>query len=220
MGNTKTQLLDDLFTEWARRDPNTARLLCRDGIVREECYDTAAPKTLFVSKEPNNPQGLGFDFRDCWANDPVKYGFSHRLSEWAFGVQNGFPPLSVFDSNESHKRESMQAIAFMNLKKVGGSGTADSDSIKSLVTRDEDLLRRQIEIIAPDVLIGCIGFERDVWRLLFPQLEFQPSGFDVSVARVNGIRIIDFYHPSYRVPRAMSYTLLASVYQSRLFESL
>ena len=215
---TRSQRLDALFEEWERRIPEPGRL-CRDGIVCEECFETADPKLLFVSKEPNNPVGDGFDFRTWWTEEPVKYSFSHRLSEWAFGMQHGFPPLSEFDADQANKREAIRAIAFMNLKKVGGSASADSKVIKATVDREQDLLRRQIAIIEPDVIVGGIG-NSGLWHLLLPDIEFIGCGFDIGVTRVDGIRVIDFYHPSYRVPRAMSYALLGRVFQSEIFARL
>ena len=104
----------------------------------------------------------------------------------------------------------------MNLKKVGGSASADSKATKATVDRELDLLRRQIAILEPDVIVGGIG-NSGLWHLLLPDIEFIGCGFDIGVTRVDGIRVIDFYHPSYRVPRAMSYALLGRVFQSEIF---
>lgn len=212
---TRTHRLNELFAEWKQRIGEEAERMCLDGIVCEDNYERTNPKLLFIAKEPNHPEGPGFDFREWWSRE-VKYTFSIRLCEWAYGVWNGFSPLSSVD--EADRLEVMRSISFINLKKVGGDGSADSEEIRSVTNRDKDLLRRQIEIIDPDIIIGGIGDSR-LWSSLFPGIAFQKCGFDIPVAHVGRIRVIDFYHPSYPVPRAMSYSLLGCVFQSDEFRS-
>ena len=218
MSETRTERLNALFVEWRQWTIEEADRMCLDGIVCESSYEKTDPKLLFVAKEPNHPKGQGFDFRKWWSEE-VKYAFSKRLCEWAYGVQNEFPPLSEFDTDETNKLATIRSIAFMNLKKVGGSGSSDHKVIRSATERDKCLLRQQIKIIDPDVIIGGIGDSR-LWSLLFPGIMLRDCGFDIRVARVEHVRIIDFYHPSYRVPRAMSYSLLGRVFQSDEFAKL
>lgn len=220
MGKTKTERLNELFTKWKRRNKEEAVRMCLDGIVCEKRYEKTDPKLLFVTKEPNHPVGPGFDFREWWSSEPVQYAFTKRLCEWNFGVQNHFPPLSEFDQDKSsNESAAIYSISFMNLKKVGGSGSADPKVIRSYTERDKHLLRHQIEIIGPDVIVGGIG-DSSLWSLLFPDIVLEDCGFDIGVARVGCVRVVDFYHPSYPVPRAMSYSLLGRVFQSRKFADL
>lgn len=219
MCETRTDRLEKLFAEWKQQKKKEAKLMCLDGIVCEKNYERANPKLLFVAKEPNDPKKQAFDFREGWREE-VKYTFAIRLCEWAYGIWNCFPPLSEFDAlAEADKLEVMRSISFMNLKKVGGTGKADHEKIRSVTNRDKDLLRRQIEIIDPDVIIGGVG-DSNLWSLLFSEIALQKCGFDIPVARVGRVRVIDFYHPSYRVPRAMSYSLLGRVFQSDEFGRL
>ena len=213
----KTVQLNLLFDEWEAQYPGEAPYMCRDGIVCEEHYETTNPKILFVAKEPNNPPPRpAFDFREWWYEEGPRYAISKRLCEWAYGIWNGFPPLTQFDA-EADTSNIIRSIAFMNLKKVGGNNKADPQEIRRFTKRDQDFLRRQIRIIDPDIIVGGIG-DSSLWSVLFPGIEFQPSGFDIGVAYVEvnekRVPIIDFYHPSYRVPRAMSYCLLGRVFQT------
>ena len=219
MCGTRTERLNKLFAEWKQKRKKEAERMCLDGIICEKNYERANPKLLFVAKEPNNPERPGSNYREGFSKE-VKHTFSKRLCEWAYGVWNGFPSLSEFDAKaDTDKLEVMRSISFMNLKKVGGTGKADHEKIRSVTNRDKDLLRRQIEIIDPDIIIGGVrGISP--WSLLFPIIAFQNCGFDIPVARVGRVRVIDFYHPSYRVPRAMSYSLLGRVFQSDEFGRL
>ena len=212
----KTRQLNQLFNRWKRQRPEEAQLMCLDGIICEEHYETADPKILFIAKEPNDPRGEAFDFREWWCEDGPQYAFSWRLCQWAYGIWNGFPPLAQFDE-EADTLNTMRSIAFMNLKKVGGGNQADPREIRRFTERNQAFLRRQIRIIDPDIIVGGIG-ESSLWSVLFPGIEFKPSGFDIGVAYVavneKKVPVIDFYHPSYRVPRAMSYCLLGRVLQT------
>lgn len=222
MCETRTERLNKLFVEWKQQRKKEAELMCLDGIVCEDNYERANPKILFIAKEPNNPEGPAFDFREGWREE-VKYIFAIRLCQWAYGIRNGFPPLSEFDElAEADKLEVMSYISFMNLKKAGGTGSADPEEIRSVAKRDKEFLRRQIKIIDPDVIIGGVGVgDSSLWSLLFPGIEFRNCGFDIRVARVECARVIEFYHPSYRnLPRAMSYSLLGRVFQSDEFGRL
>ena len=224
---TKTERLNALFTEWKDQKPaEEAKRMCLDGIVCEERYDNTNPKILFILKEPNNPgpEKPGFDFRELWGDGEVNHGFPKRLCEWAYGIWNGFPPLGQYDAlviSSNIQSDTIRSIAFMNLKKVGGGGTADAGVIKAATEANLCFLQRQISIINPDVIIGGIG-DSSLWEMLFPDIgEFQPSGFDIKVAHLQRdtkvIRVIDFYHPAYRVPTAMKYCLLGRVFGSERY---
>ena len=113
----------------------------------------------------------------------------------------------------------MKSIAFMNLKKIGGKANADHNTIKNTIVRERDLILEEIGIIEPDLIIGGIG-RNEFWQILFPDVRFIESGFNVKVACMDLFRLIDYYHPSYRVPRSMSYCLLHNVYTSKVFSDL
>ncbi len=216
MSKTKMERLNDLFLKWREGYGAEAGRMCLDGIVCEKDYDNTDPKLLFVAKEPNT-DGV-FDFRKWWCEE-VKYAFTKRLCEWTYGIRNGFPPLSDFDKDEGNKLAAIRSISFINLKKVGGSGSADSAKIQYTTERDRGFLRRQIDIVAPDVVVGGVG-DSGLWSVLFPDITLEDCGFDIRVARVGRIKVVDFYHPSYRIPRAMSYSLLGRVFQSDKFKAL
>ena len=218
MSKTKTERLNQLFANWRKRYGAEADRMCFDGIVCEEVYENTDPKLLFIAKEPNSQEEKGFDFREWW-NGEVKYAFAKRLCEWTHGIRNGFPPLAEFVRDEKKQLAAIRSISFMNLKKTGGLGSVDWRKLQSITERDKDFLRKQIEIIDPEVVVGGIG-DSSLWSVLFPNITLQDCGFDIRVASVGCMKVIDFYHPSYRIPRAMSYSLLGRVFQSEKFKTL
>ena len=215
---TATKQLNDLFQRWQIEFPEYRGRFVSDGIINEALYDKQPIRLLFIAKEPNDPGQNGGDFREWWAEE-VKYSFSHRICEWAFGLINNFPPLNEIPYDNKIRVQILNSISFMNLKKIGGGAGADHDVIKQVVSREKHLLSKEIDIIAPHIVIGGLGNSR-LWHSLFPGIKLEGTGFDIKVAKYNSYKIIDYYHPSYRVPRAMSYCLLGRVYESKVFQSL
>jgi len=215
---TITEQLDKLFDIWVRRFPKYKDTFVADGIIDEEVFIRQNLKVLFIAKEPNDPEQEGGDFRTWWREE-VKYSFSHRICEWAYGLLNHFPPIEKLPYENNQRIRIMRSIAFMNLKKNGGGANADHDTIQSVVETEREFILEEISIIKPNLIIGCVGHTR-IWDILFPGIKFLKSGFDIKVARFSSYKFIDFYHPSYRVPRAMSYCLLGRVFDSIVFKKL
>lgn len=87
------------------------------------------------------------------------------------------------------------------------------------IKKNKVFLLKQISLINPNIIIGGLG-DTNNWKLLFDDIEFDQSGFDIKITRYNKYKIVDFYHPSYQVPRAMSYSLIKSIIQSDKFQKL
>ena len=212
---TKNERIDQLFERWCEEWPAYRGHLIRDGIIDEETYDQQSTKILFIAKEANDPGQTEWDFRTWWNEQSrVSHAFCRRLAEWAYGILHGFPPLASID--EPGLASALRSVAFMNLKKMGGGGSANMEAIENTVKLERALLIEQIEIIAPDIIVGSAGYSR-ILHHLFSGADFVDSGYDVHIAKWRGSRIVDYYHPSYRVPRAMAYSLLACVIQSDAF---
>lgn len=215
---TTTQKLNELFHRWQTEYPEYQGKFASDGIINETLYNNQKLRLLFIAKEPNDPEQNGGDFRNWWSEE-VKFSFSHRICEWAFGLLNSFPPLNALSYDNKERVQILNSIAFMNLKKIGGGSGADHEVIKEVVSRERLLLSEEIEIIKPHIIVGGLG-NSELWEPLFPGIKFEDTGFDIKVARYNSYKIIDYYHPSYRVPRAMNYSLLGRVYESKVFQQL
>ncbi len=213
-----TERLNALFDRWQKEFPDYQGKFNEDGINNEAVFNDQKLKILFLTKEPNDPEQDGGDFRIWWAEE-VKYAFSHRICEWAFGLLNGFPPIEDLSYESKERIRIMSAVAFMNLKKSGGKANADHDVIREVVKKERHLILEEISIINPDIIVGGVG-DPEFWTLLFPDIQFKNSGFDISVAKYGSYRIVNYYHPSYRVPRSMSYCLLERVINSDVFIEL
>lgn len=195
-----------------------------DGIINEELYSQAKYKLLFIAKEPNatNHDKGGFSsFCEEWNTSEPDYGFAFRIGEWATGILNDFPP---FDSiSLKQKYDGLKQIAFMNVKKSGGGGTVeDVKRFNELVSSQIEFIHHQIKVIEPEIIILSLSHSEFLTELLFPNIKdkWKPSGYQIPIARMNGYRIINYYHPSARNVAAAAYSLLQNVVRSERFRSL
>jgi hypothetical protein len=219
---SKNDKLNDLFEEWEndKEKYSSEEQKTRDGIIDEEKYDGQVRKVLIIAKEPNNERDN--DYRDTMKpgdNDiDVKHGFCKRMAEWTCGLLKDFPPLEEIDGNE--RVYAMRRMAFMNIKKTSGKGQVDMVDIKTAAEKHVKYIQREIKIIAPTIIVAAFGRNEDILKVVFPDMEIKSSGYDVSIGTWGNMAIISFYHPSYRIPKSMSYALLKTVATSEPFTKL
>jgi hypothetical protein len=229
---TKNEQLDALFNEWHACEPD--KQFIRDGIIDEVEYVKQKTKLLFIAKEANDSNGGVWDFRTIWKNAP-KSKFDNRVAEWAWGIQNGFSnsfdEIYGEDSNTEEekispqklqiKKEALQKIAFLDIKKSGGGGRANNKELKTHIEKNIDYLHKQIEIINPDIIISGLTHKFLIEALFTPlPVNFKRTGYVRCVFKWKNCRVIDFYHPSSQNVPAASYCLLQSIYQSKAFQEL
>lgn len=203
----KTVQLNALFEQWKKDMSLETGGFVADGIIDEQLFNQASKKILFITKEPNNPEQVAGDFREWW-QQRLEGGFSLRIAEWAHGLLNDFP---VFDNiNEEQRQQAIRRIAFMNLKKVGGGGTAVGSSIIEYVRNYRHYLLQEIDLIQPDIIITGIS-GKPLREELFGKLDWKASGYGIEIVQFKQAKVIDFYHPSSRNAPAAAYCLLERV---------
>ena len=156
---TRTQRLNELFSEWKASKSDYAGKLCPDGIVDEECYEKAARRVLFVLKEPNAHHEDLCDHARNFAQGRNKSNATWRnLAYWSYGMLRGFPAFSQVKGDPAYP-QILYEIAVMNLKKTpGGSLAKKTEIIRfALDSSNQVFIRREFEIIAPQIIISCVG---------------------------------------------------------------
>jgi hypothetical protein len=216
---TKTEQLNSLFDEWVEKVPEYKNKFIRDGIINEQLYNSASKKILFIAKEPNDPkQEEAWDFREWW-NKGLKYAFSYRIAEWSYGLLNNFPEYDEIWNKNNLAHEAIQYIAFMNIKKSGGTGNSEFNNMIEHIKQNISFIHRQIEIIEPEIIITGTSWN-ELRDELFPNLGWLKSGYDIDISKFKKSKVIDFYHPSSRTPPAASYSLLQNIVGSQAFLAL
>ena len=213
--SSKTNQLNNLFNRWEKKYKNGFK---RDGIVDEYLFTKTKTKVLYITKEPNDPKQSAGDYREWW-KEGVKYSFSHRISEWSYGILNDFPQYDEIRNNTKLINECILKIAFMNIKKSGGGGGSKYDEIMDHLKMNFNFLHQEIQIINPDIIITGLTW-KETRQALFPKVIWKNSGFAVAIGRYKNAKVIDFYHPSSRTAPSASYSLLQNIVKSDNFSNL
>lgn len=230
---TKTYQLNELFDRWEKDTPEYEGVFIRDGIIDEELWNAPDNKRiLFIAKEAND-KGVDHksllmherDFR-VWWNGEISHAFSYRIAEWAHGIKKDFPEFdSFYEQKEWHGTysDSLRSIAFMDVKKSAGKGSANHDLVLKAITDHREQLLRQIEIIQPELIVSSL-VERELMEALFESqpgdIQWQKSGYVRCIFKWKGIPVIDFYHPSGQGAPAAIYSLLQNIVRSPQFNQM
>lgn len=155
---TKNDDLNKLFDEWKQR----RLLFCEDGILHEDFYNKSPFKILFALKDVNNPRVNRLQENEK-SSDGKSLDMRRVLLETNEKEEKTWAPIFEWLSILLDTSCPENYFAFINLKKDEGQGSISGATLRQYTCRDADLIRRQIQIISPDVVISC---GRDVFESL------------------------------------------------------
>jgi hypothetical protein len=182
----------------------------KDGIIDHFRFNSQHTKILFIAKEHNylgtlDQKDYKADYREWW-NLHVHLQFSHRISEWAYGILNSFD-IDYEQLNYEQKHEALRSIAFINVKKVSGNSSSNPKVICDYIIQSRELLHQQITEISPTLIICC--FRHDYYTEHLFGLKLTRSVTNAfSYGKWNNINVINFYHPSSRKNKQLLYGLI------------
>lgn len=181
-----------------------------DGVVDEALYLTTTPKMLWILKEPwevDEGEGAG-----DWSL--TKDAIPRMLKEGSIGdkrifanmawvtysVLNGFQTWQQMPcvSNEPKVGESLRRIAYINVSKLPGQKVTRMPKLRACYERNKAMLLRQVETIAPDVIIGGYTLHFFFNDFGLTRADFTQGSERVSVCHKNGRLHVDAYHPACR----------------------
>lgn len=214
MNNINSRLDSELFPVWESQY-SADEAFARDGVIDETLFESATKKVLFIGKEPNNPTQDLWDYREWWKAE-LKYSFSTRIAEWAYGILNNFPDYdTIWKDGFYNAHQALMSIAFMNLKKSGGTGNSSLEEMCTYAERDRDLIIKEINLINPDIIILGLSWEKLINSVFNrDEMGWTNTGHGVWKGNYNGADVIVFYHPSARNAPPAAYYLLEKVIKS------
>ena len=244
-------LLKENRTALLQADISTASAsngICYDGIVDEAEFYSAenSPKVIFLLKETNGndehgnaPKDLSdWPYRDWLEHQQATQGTEplyrtfHSLCMWLDVfydcVDGRLMSFSEYRDNgrlsPDSLRKNLRRTAILNLKKTWGGGstawTALNSYLESKAARD--VIRKQIELIQPNIVI-CGGQQVfDFAKTVFgAEEELLPTGDrDILYFKSNGALFLNFYHPACRMSKDFLYNYSADVFKAILEKGL
>ena len=175
-----------------------------DGVIDEAGWLAAKPKILWILKEPHDAGAPGrpVDAENAlrgWMRAGLEQEIVKRpLRGWrrtfwpplliSYALLNGVRDYQiVLRAGEKEIARTIHSIAWINIKKTGGGKSANPTEIRGYYNDYKDLLARQIEAIAPEIIFNCT-------RLSYPPL---PLGRDLDERKIrHQARVVHLGHPA------------------------
>ncbi|MCZ7555451.1 MAG: hypothetical protein M5R41_03490 [Bacteroidia bacterium] len=177
-----------LFQRWGGERPT-------DGLVSPEYYVRSKPRVVFLMKETNGK----VDLTDFLRNGG-RWQTWNNVVRWSRLLRNGFAvPLRKITDED--RRNELLHLAIVNIKKTPGGARASKSELRHAVMHDYGLLRDQLELYQPDVIVCC---GQDVTDLLPEIIDVRPANDAQKILHLSwsdtsskGVAI-PFYHPACR----------------------
>lgn len=200
------QLERDLELEFAAKHEDALHKPITDGVVNAEQYLASSPRILWILKEPweelaQGERGGGWSVSKDVAGKGVKTnrGALTMMAYITYSVFNGFPAYDEMDyaTNNPAIGNSLGRIAFINIKKLPGGKSSYEPEIAAHHRKNRSLLLRQVEVLAPEIIIGGRTLHH-----FFSDFGLEHSMFNKDrsawFCRHEGRLFIHAYHPARR----------------------
>lgn len=205
--------LNDLFDTWEKRhlDAGYKRFI-RDGIVNEEWWsqEQSVPKICFFLKEARTEQEQGYNLvQDLYNYEPWKLW--QRVAVWTQAIQLAFSGERAYDEDKIRMKahEAVKQTAVVNVKKSNGLAESQGDDLWQYVRDDKDLLKKELELINPDIIVCGYTFGM-LSEVLGNELDMDGT-IDTMYGFWKDKLVIDYYHPACHYPNRVNYYALLSI---------
>ncbi|MGZ2371758.1 hypothetical protein ACXR6G_18410 [Ancylomarina sp. YFZ004] len=183
-----------------------AESLIYDGIVSPSHWFASDIKILVIMKEAygggfwNIAEQISADDGILKVGGTASQGTQNRLAEWVFAIRQGLNNSKLDIESEKAKgyfkaRKYMLEIAYVNLKKINGNNTSSDTDIKTHVSNYKYLLKEQIELIKPNMIL-CGGTFHFIDGVLIDKC--QPIAGLQNCYHNSKYTVLSTYHPAAR----------------------
>ncbi|PIE81354.1 MAG: hypothetical protein CSA15_00910 [Candidatus Delongbacteria bacterium] len=198
---------DLLFNEYRKKHPEIDKFVI-DGIISEEQYNNARYKIIYILKEVNG--GENWDLRE-FVKTGGRAATWNNIARWTAGILE-LPKEINWDNldkiSENKRKDLLVKMGVVNLKKIPGGAVANKDEINAKI--DCELIKKQIEIYRPDIII-CGGtfdmLRSSCYKKKESESYFTSRGIEYFLLN-NKIPVIDYIHPQARIKNNILYYTL------------
>lgn len=196
-----------LLDEWYNARKNYAPFI-DDGIFDPKSFNTQSNKILFILKEAHWDGVPGQRENLCSIllhNNGNSWKSWNNIARWTKAILDNGSYSENISCEERHN--TLHRIAAINLKKQAGGNRAKGKSLIEFAINDAEFLKRQIDEIAPDIII-CCGYSspKSNAEILYENVLFPNNSTEwqyIPVTQKNiwffeykNIPVVSFYHPN------------------------
>lgn len=213
LSSKTTADMNTLFQNWeeVHKKKGYERFI-RDGIVSlKDWYEQTTPKICYLLKEAYSDRD-GFDLVQT-LHDEDPWQMWKKVAVWTEAIFQSFGECSAYDKERVQKNswKNTDCIAVINIKKSNGQSQSDDKEIVAYAEADQDFLRRELDIINPDIIL-C-GNTSDCLRTILGDRWKDNETKMTLFGQWNGKLVIDYCHPASQYPNRINYYALMSICQ-------
>lgn len=205
--------LEDLMNIWeATHKSQGYQRFIRDGIVcQEQWVSQSTPKVCFFLKEARTSNEAGYNLTKDLKESPP-WRMWKKVAIWTQAVHDAFQGKVEYNNERlrSNEKAAINSIAVVNVKKSNGNSSSDYNDLEKYTKDDRAKLKRELELINPDVIICGNNFSLLKKFVLKGELSCDNTE-DNMIAMWKNTLIIDYYHPAVQYPNRVNYYALASI---------
>ena len=228
-GSGAVRELTALFAEWNMVHKNRGWSgFVSDGFVDPAAYENTFPRICFFLKEAYSKESTADWSLSDWLAGGAMTRMWGTVAEWAYGISqttmDSIPHKPKLSQDE--KTAVLKTVSVVKVKKSNGNVQSDYGDLLRYAVADQTILRRELEILRPDVIV-C-GNNSGLLRLLYGA-KVQENGKISGEGRIpysflheNGYAlmgdqiILDFYHPANQYPSLLNYYTICGLFQQAL----
>lgn len=219
--NTYVEAHQEIFAAYDDKNANRSTPLFEDGVVCPDKYQGI----LFLLKEAYEenctlPKRSLIDD----LSSKVPWGMWNHVAEWSYGLTHTttdrIPEFKAFKSlSIKEKRDAIDAIAVINLKKVDGKPVSDDADIMKHTVENAASLQREIEIAKPQVIV-CGGTMKYLESILGVKRKIRCDNwyYWFDVGNQKNVLVLDYCHPAIRSYSLLYYYGITNIYQQALIK--
>lgn len=201
-----------LMNSWEskHKDKGYSRFI-KDGIVCEHQWIAQkTPRICFFLKEAYSANENGYNLTETLHNSNP-WTMWKKVAIWAQAIHNAFDGISEYNETElrSNEKEVIDSISVVNVKKSNGERNSDYDNLKKFALEDKIELKRELEIIKPDIIV-C-GNNINLLKIVLENELENTDAWDTLIALWGKSLVINYYHPAVHYPNRVNYYALTSI---------
>ena len=191
-----------------------------DGIVNEKEYLDSKYKILYIMKEVNSYQNGGWSLTEIISNGAIPQTWDN-VARWTEGILNlekDFDWEYLSRDNDIRRSIYLKKIASINLKKTPGRHTSIAKEISIGAKNNKEIIKKQVDIYQPDIIICCGTSGLFVKDCLESGLTWQMTSRGIEYMILDNTIILSFSHPEARVADQYLYYALIDAIREILEE--
>jgi len=203
-----------LMKRWSEKPLHKDNDFIEDGIIDLSRWQNTDKKILLLLKEAYGDYGdLCWLIRDEWKGP--KYKVWWTASYWLYALHKmtsgQIPAFPKEQKDFDACTEFLLSAAVVNIKKSNGTSSSDYDDILRYAREDADLLREQISLINPEIIVCGYTYDyfTEFWRGSIEQVG--DTGF---ISRTGNHLLVNYWHPANQYPNELCFYALCAVMAS------